>query len=623
MTKTILFTAVSLICIFNLVTGQPAPAKYGKIDMADLEMKVYDRDTTAEAVILCDYGVFNSATLDFQRLLRIKVLKKEGTDIVNRVYYITGQGSVKGCTYNLVDGQIVESKLKNESIFKEEVRDDRYRYRITMPDVRAGSVVEILYSFPLLPGEWSFQDRVPVRWSELRIPSNPYVTFQKVFYGFEPLYINEPYRWVAKDMPALRPEPYINSIVNYLNRAEFELSSIDIPGYMRFFTTSWDAVNTFLLDNKYFGEPLKGLGMFLNEDAKAIKELNLPELARMKAACDLVRQKIKWNDIESLYTTGEISFAYKKGSGNSADVNIILVHLLKKLDLDAFPVALSTRENGLISPAFPTIDKLNYVIAGVKFNGKNYLFDATDPYTPAGLLPFRALNGRGRIIDDEYSGWIDLIPACDEKETVYIDMKIDETGLLKGTISYTDYDYDAWYFRKNYKSYNSQNEYLNSLESQYPGLTIEKCTFTDIDSLMKPVVETYEVSLSGYSDLIGDMISLNPLMIERLESNPFKLEKRKYPIDYGHCIKKRIILSLLLPEGFEVSEVPLPSTITLPDKSAQFTYNISNKGNSIQMICNFNINKTLFVESEYALIKEFYNQVIAKQKEVILLKKKA
>jgi len=623
MIKTILATTLGLFLVLSFLSGQPAPARYGKIDMADLEMKVYDRDTTAEAVILCDYGVFNSATLDFQRLLRIKVLKKEGSGIVNRVYAITGTGSIKGCTYNLLDGQIVESKLKNESIYKEEVRQGRYRYRVTMPDVRVGSVVEILYTFPLLPNEWNFQDVVPVRWSELRIPNNPYVTFQKVFYGFEPLYVNEPGRWVTKDMPALRPEPYINSLVNYLNRAEIELSSIDVPGYMTFFTTTWDAVNTFLLQHKYFGECVKGMGLFLNDDVKAIKALNLTDLEKMKAACDTVRRKVKWNEIESLYTSGESNFMYKKGSGNAADVNIILVLLLKKLGFEAFPVALSTRENGLISPAFPTIDKLNYVIAGVRYNGKDYLFDATDPYTPAGMIPFRALNGRGRIINDKYSDWIDLVPSGDQKEMVFFDMKIDENGELSGKVTYTKNDYEAYYFRKNYKSHNSHEEYINNLESKFPGLTINDCIYTDLDSLRKPAVETIDLSLSGYADMIGDMISFNPLMIEKMDSNPFKLDKRKYPIDYGHSIKKRIILNLTIPEGYEVSEVPTPCNLVLPDKSAQFTYNTSVKGSSVQMVCNFNINKTLFVESEYQIVKEFYNQVIAKQQEVIMLKKKA
>jgi len=199
---------------------------------------------------------------------------------------------------------------------------------------------------------------------------------------------------------------------------------------------------------------------------------------------------------------------------------------------------------------------------------------------------------------------------------------VDEFGELTGFITYTKNDYDAYYFRKDYKSHNSESEYLNEIESKFPGLTIINCKYKDLDSIQKPVIETYNVSLSGYSDIIGDMISINPLMIERMDTNPFKLEKRKYPIDFGHSIKKRIVMNLVFPEGYEVLEVPKPCNLILPEKSAQFTYNTTINGNSIQMTCNFSVNKTLFVESEYEMVKEFYNQVISKQKEVILLKQK-
>ncbi|MBN2272766.1 MAG: DUF3857 domain-containing protein [Bacteroidales bacterium] len=621
MKKTFILLSIILVYTISFLTAQPVPARYGKIDMADLEMKVYDLDTTAEAVILCDFGEFNPNTFDFTRLLRIKVLKKEGSDIVNRVLYITGNSAIKGCTYNLVDGEVVKSKLKNESIFKEQVRDDRYRYRITMPDVRVGSVVEMQYTFPLLPEQWRFQDRVPVRWSELRINDSPYVTFQKVFYGFEPLYINESGRWVGKDMPALRTEPYVNSLTNYLTKVEIELSNIIIPGYTRFFTSSWDAVNRYLLDHQYFGDAL-GMALFLNDDAKTIKELNLPDIEKMKVACDTIRKKVKWNDNESVYTTGDLGIAYRKGSGNSAEVNLILVQLLKKLDFEAFPVALSTRENGFLSPSFPTIDKLNYIVAGVKYNGKNYLFDATEPCLPAGMLPFRALNGRGRIIDNKYSDWIDLYTDDEQKETVYCDMKLDETGEITGTINYTDAGYEAYYFRNNLRGHNSHDEYIRELESNFPGLTVNSYAFEDADSLHKPVKEQYEVSLTGYTDAIGDMISISPMFIERKDSNPFKMTVRKYPIDYGHEIKSRYMLKIELPEGYEVIDIPKPCNITLPDKSARYTYQALLKGNFIQLNANFEINKPVFVESEYHLIKEFYNQVIAKQAEVVMLKKK-
>lgn len=621
MKKIPLFICIILLSVFSQIKGQPAPARYGKIDMADLEMKVYAPDTTAEAVVLCDYGFFNPSTFDFQRLLRIKVLKKEGSHYVNNVAYINGLGAIKGITYNLVDGEIVETKLRNESIFKEEVREGRYRYRVTMPDVRVGSIVDINYSFPLLPGDWLFQNVIPVRWSELRIPNTPNVTFQKISYGFQPLYISESNRWVGKDMPALRTEPYVNSLFNYLTRMEIELSSYDFPGYASLYlTSSWEAVNKFLLDNKYFGVAM-GMGLFLIDDAKKIKALNLSDQDKMKAACDSIKAKMKWNQVESLYTTADLAFVYRKGSGNSADVNLILVQLLKKLDFDAFPVALSTRENGIVSPAFPTIDKLNYVIAGVKYKDKTYYFDATEPCLPAGMLPFRALNGRGRTIDPDLAEWVDLAPENGQQETVYCIMKLDESGTIKGTITYTDNSYQAYYLRKDLKAHNSQDEHIREMESNFPGLTIESYTFENIDSIYKPVKEIYEVTLNGYADILGNMISVSPMLIEKMEDNPFKMEYRKYPIDYGHAIRNRFILNIEIPDGYQVSEIPKGINMVLPDKSGRFTYNTSVSNNNIQLMSNFDINKTVFTEGEYLIVKEFYNQIITKHKEVILLKK--
>jgi hypothetical protein len=241
---------------------------------------------------------------------------------------------------------------------------------------------------------------------------------------------------------------------------------------------------------------------------------------------------------------------------------------------------------------------------------------------PAGMLPFRVLNGRGRIINDKYSDWVNLQPSFEDKELTYCDMTVDGTGEIKGDVQYTDNDYRAYYFRQNYKKYNSQEEYVRELESDFPGLTINSIAIEDLDSLYKPVREKYNVSLTGYSDVIGDMISISPMLMNRMENNPFKLDIRKYPIDYGHNIKKRYTLKLTIPEGYEVTGIPKPGIMTLPDKSAKFTYQVALVGNTISVNSVFEIGKSIYMESEYLLLKEFYNQVIAKQAEVIMLKKK-
>ncbi len=80
-------------------------------------MKVCSIDSTAPAVILCDYGYFNGNTFTFTRLLRIKILSKEGYDWANRTFTTFSKSNIRGITYNLEDGKVVEEKLKRSSIF--------------------------------------------------------------------------------------------------------------------------------------------------------------------------------------------------------------------------------------------------------------------------------------------------------------------------------------------------------------------------------------------------------------------------------------------------------------------------------------------------------------------------
>src|SRR5258708_2882513 len=79
-----------ILFLFFLVVSisaaaQKSPAKFGDIPMEDMKMKIYSNDSSAEAVVLIDYGVstisygqLNGFQLYFERLWRLKVLKKEG-----------------------------------------------------------------------------------------------------------------------------------------------------------------------------------------------------------------------------------------------------------------------------------------------------------------------------------------------------------------------------------------------------------------------------------------------------------------------------------------------------------------------------------------------------------------
>ena len=53
--------SITLLLLFGATTliAQKAPIKYGKVSIDELKMKSYEKDTSAVAVYLCDYGVGN------------------------------------------------------------------------------------------------------------------------------------------------------------------------------------------------------------------------------------------------------------------------------------------------------------------------------------------------------------------------------------------------------------------------------------------------------------------------------------------------------------------------------------------------------------------------------------
>src|SRR5688572_32323941 len=75
---------VTSFCLCSL--SQKAPLKFGDASIEDLKMTRFEKDTSAAAVVLTDYGVskieYNQSSgwfkVNFDRITRIKILKKDG-----------------------------------------------------------------------------------------------------------------------------------------------------------------------------------------------------------------------------------------------------------------------------------------------------------------------------------------------------------------------------------------------------------------------------------------------------------------------------------------------------------------------------------------------------------------
>lgn len=617
-----IFISVILFSFVFVAAAQKPPMKYGKVDQADLDMKVYSPDSSASAVLLCNYGYFDSNNMQFVHQMRIKILKEEGKIRGNFSVPAAEKTSVKGQTVNLENGVPVITKLNKDGIFIERVTKDVYHARVAMPNVKVGSVLDIEFYYLGLPSFWSFQDTYPIRWSELILEQSTYFSFRKNFVGYTALSEGTDDRWVAKNVPAFKTEPYINNYENYLTRFNIELSSIHIPGYLyKDYATTWEAVAKTLRESDDFGARINSISFFLNALEKEIKEKTTVPEERMEKAYEAIK-KIKWNNEESIWPTNTgLNYALNKKIGNVADVNLTLILLLRKLDLDANPVVLSTRSNGILPPFSVSLDKLNYVIADVVIGDKTYLLDATEENLPLGMLPERTINGRGLIIKNEGQDWIDLNPTKKDKSVSMLNLKLSPDGTMKGEWNLSYFDYGALEKRISYKKFNSQDDYLKSTESKYIGMSIENYAIEGIDTIEQTLKETMSVVLKNKATKANNQLYISPILLDKYSENPFKAEERVYPVDFVTPIERTQMFYLELPDGYSIEQLPKNIKMTLPENTASFQMLSTVNENTVQVLFKLSINKPVFYQAEYMDLKTFFDELVKKQSEMLIIKK--
>ena len=120
---------------------------------------------------------------------------------------------------------------------------------------------------------------------------------------------------------------------------------------------------------------------------------------------------------------------------------------------------------------------------------------------------------------------------------------------------------------------------------------------------------------------MGNKILFTPLLFDAMAKNIYKLEDRKYPVDYNYPLAETIVIEYTLPDGYVVESLPKPIKLKLPDNSIVVSYVIQANGDKISVLYRRNISKTLFLADEYQDLKEFYNLIVKTHSDKIILKK--
>jgi hypothetical protein len=202
----------------------------------------------------------------------------------------------------------------------------------------------------------------------------------------------------------------------------------------------------------------------------------------------------------------------------------------------------------------------------------------------------------------------------------YANLTINDDLEFEGKIQTVSENFAALNSRKRIKSYASEDEHIEKLEQDLEGLEITSLEMESLDSIYNSLKISTEVIMRDQITEGGDRLYFMPILFERIDENPFKNDERLFPIDYNYPIHKKFTTVFNLPEGYEVEETPEPIQINLPDNGGKFNYNIKVLNNQLAVHYDFVINQTIFPSLDYGDIKKFYEMIVAKEAEQVVLK---
>ena len=622
------------------------------VSPADLRNQSHPKDSTANAFYIYEEGYTrfregNNLKLVTDYKAKLKILNREGYEHANIEIRLHKNdrdkeeiNDLKATTYYLENGLKKKEDLHPSKIYTEE-HPDYDLVKFTFPALRPGAV--IVYSYEMESpyffkfNTWWFQEDIPKMYSKFvsEIPGNfryniKKVGFQKLDSQNEEIVKNcffksapEPgsclkTEYIMKDIPAFVEEEYLTSRYNFISRLEYELVELTaLDGRVKKYTKTWKDVDKELRKDGDLGRQLRRTSVakgLLPEDIQ-----NQPnDLEKAKAIYAFVKENYKWNGDYKIFADMKVKDLVKERTGNVSAINTLLHNIYDEQGYEVWPVLSSTRANGVPTKLYPVLSEFNYLMVQLKVGEEKFLLDATEKYVDFGHLPYRCLNRYARLLDfKEGSSWIDIDPQDFSTVTFLDSLKVNADGTSTGLSQHIFSGYHAISAREKLDDL-AESEIFNSLTNPANHARSSKVSYSTDPEIAESLNLHFE--LNNATQKINDLIYVNPFSFRFFEENPFQLSERTYPIDFGYKDAYSYSVSLEIPEGHEVVELPEQTLLKLPENGGSLHFTVQQRDErNLNIYCRVTFPKAVYEAGYYPYLKEFFDTMIDIQKQSLIV----
>lgn len=518
------------------------------------------------------------------------------------------------------------------------VVDLNSRYKILefqMPNVAQGSVIEYKYTLVRryieeLP-DFQISHRVPVREAVIYLKNEDYMRYHVVeenivfdlnytearvdtssipmVFTFErpdPVFIQI---WRSTNVPAADASAYVSSSDDIRGKLKFQISEFGIPRQP--LENSWDfvaaqiqkSVNPFktLGSNSAF----LSLGDSLYRDIKSLNE-------RIDSLFRYVNSRVEFNGSGAVFAEGNLSHVMEGEPSNQAEINMVLLALLKGAGIESNPLYISGRDFGRINKSFPSLYQFNRMLVVARGEEGEWRFmDASYSHSLPDLIPVESYNEQGMILSENDYRWVEIAP-----DRSIFDLQIDlnaelsEDGSLFGELKAYTRGYPSRTIRRDLSVGRPYDEIVKELFFEsYPDAVI-KTASVRVDELNRDLSEIHaEFFIPDYSATFTEGIEFRPMVVGYLFRNPFESAERRVPITLDAPESLSINYTIILPEGYRFETAGETRTTSLRGAELVEEYLLFN--NRIEYLFDIEISRKEFPAEAYAQLRRMYERWVS------------
>lgn len=640
---------ILLIVLWVVPDTQAGGPKFGKITSEEWQIGAPEDYPEANSII-----VFDKAEIEVKRDIihikywtRIKILTEAGIDEAGeQSYRYHGKyHKLKEFKAHTISSDGKKHKVKKDAVFERSINE--YKERVfSFPQLEAGCIIEfrctvISKRFRYLQ-PWYFQNEIYTLESQfsicLSMGFNYHVSYQNVprkdqqpakeerldvarasemrgTFQKKPTLVT--YSWRLQNLPPITDEPYMGSKDDYRSSMRFQLLSWENRYNFITYVDTWEE----------FGEERQER---LDDYCNREKECKKLALNLVEGITDPARQsRVLFDHVSSRYKTSSNYrnwyFVKKKMSefledkyGSAEAKNLLLVELHKSIGITAYPVLISTRDKSKFNPEFPDLRQFNHLIAYVEYGDEYYLIDASNKMTPYGILPPNCLVEGGFMVDGKNSSLVSFsaVPVNSyrlDRTRIYLNTD-DGVAVCSSKCTFTGY------YASRYGVRYDKTEPSDFIDDYFLDRVEGSVTRGNFDCSMDST-GIFTVEFDYYSDDIIEMFGEN-LIIKPVSyafvSNPFKKEKRFFPVDFMYPFTYQNIVEIYFEDSAQ--SIMVPDELILEIPGARFVRKGVVDDSSTIISSKLTIENPVFRPIAYRRLRNFFEQIAqASHAEVIVV----